>query len=200
MARLFDLSLPISPSMPLYPGDAPPAVRELQSIARGDALTASEFTLGCHIGTHVDAPAHFLAGGVTLERLPLEHFTGPAVVIPLNRLESGSIPERHHILIQSSNSALLGEPTFRPDYIPLSLAQANALLARDPLSIGFDYYSLDAADSERFPCHMAAARYGIPVFVCLNLAGIQPGEYWFTGLPLPIPGLEGCPVRAILAR
>ena len=185
--------------MPLYPGDTPAAVRVLQSIARGDSLTSSELTIGCHIGTHADAPAHFLAGGATLDRLPLECFTGPAVVIALDALDAAAIPPRRHILIRSSNSALLRH-SFRYDYVTPSKGAIAALLSRDPLSIGFDYYSLDPADSTRYPCHMTVARAGIPAFVCLALGGVDPGDYWFTALPLPVADLEGCPVRAILAR
>jgi kynurenine formamidase len=37
-------------------------------------------SIGCHIGTHVDAPAHFVRGGLTVDQLPAKHFFGPAIV------------------------------------------------------------------------------------------------------------------------
>ena len=125
--------------------------------------------------------------------------TKAAVVAALEALDATAIPPRHHILIRSSNSALLRH-SFRYDYVTPSIGEIAALLARDPLSIGFDYYSLDPADSTTYPCHMAVGRAGIPAFVCLDLGGVEPGDYWFTALPLPVADLEGCPVRAILAQ
>ena len=200
VARIIDITIPIHAAMPLYPGDAPPSLRRLQSIAAGDRLTASELTFGVHIGTHVDAPAHFVEDGATLDRLPLEHFMGPAVMVPIGAIGSWAIPHQRHVLVKSSNSARLAQAAFDPAYESLSAAQTAVLLRSEPLSIGFDYYSLDPADSPDCPNHLAVARRGIPVFVCLNLAGVEPGDYVFTALPLPVAGLEGCPVRAVLHR
>jgi kynurenine formamidase len=70
-----DLIYPIEPGMFLYPGDASP---EVFTVSDG-GLRTSELRVGCHVGTHVDAPLHFLPEGAAVEDLPMEHFFGPAV-------------------------------------------------------------------------------------------------------------------------
>ena len=194
--------------MPLYPGDQPPQVRQISSVSDGAALTVSELVLGCHVGTHVDAPAHFISGGKHVDDLDLCHFFGRAVVIDITGRDritlqdvSGiNIPPTSHILIKTRNSELLPDHKFHSDYCYLLPAATERLLQFRPLSIGFDYYSVDPQSVDMFPSHLAIARYGIPAFVCLNLRNIDPGEYGFMALPLKLPGVEGIPVRAVLLQ
>ncbi len=203
---LIDISLPLDERLVVYPGDQRPVVKRLASIAEGDALTASELTIGCHVGTHVDAPAHFLSNGAAVTDLPLAHFHGPARVLNLTELEivdeaavrAARPPSGVHLLLKTRNSALLSESVFRRDYCSLTVAAAEALLEQRPLSIGFDYYSLDRPGDEEFPVHRTAAERGLPVFVCLDLRGVEAGDYHFSALPLRVAGLEGVPVRAVL--
>ncbi|MBS0641840.1 MAG: cyclase family protein [Proteobacteria bacterium] len=204
--RWIDITLPIRPDMPLYPGDAAPCVRRLASLESGDPLTLSEITLGCHVGTHIDAPAHFVAGGATVDQLDRACFVGPAVVLDLtgrkvitaSDVQRLTVPPRRHILLKTDNSALLHRGGFDPAYCTLSVAAAAALLALAPLSIGIDYYSLDPPAEADLPAHRAVALAGRPVFVCLDLSGVSAGSFTFIGLPLPVAGVEGMPVRAFL--
>ena len=191
----------------MYPGDAPPRIQRLSDLKRGDALTASSFAMGCHVGTHVDAPAHFLADGTLLEELPLESFYGPALVIGQDGkrsiektdVEGLPIPPRHHILLKTDNGSLLTKNSFSEDFCSLSSEAAEYLCEVNPLSIGWDYYTLDrVTHSATFPAHTVLAQANIPVFVCLNLLDIAEGRYWFAGFPLRLEGVEGAPVRAIL--
>ncbi len=207
--QLFDITLPLSEHTLVYPGDSPPLIRRVSDLEQGDSLTASTFSLGCHVGTHVDAPAHFLAYGTLLEDLALECFDGPALVIrqqgkqsiEKTDVEALSIPTQHHILLKTDNGFLLHQKTFSKEYCTLSAEAAEYLCERRPLSIGWDYYSLDALTSpETFPAHTVVAQANIPVFVCLNLLDIEEGPYWFSGFPLRLEGVEGAPVRAILSR
>ena len=207
LTRLIDVSLPIRSDMLLYPGDRAPVLRLLSSVNGGDLLTVSEITIGCHVGTHIDAPAHFMANGATVDQLGGKHFAGPAVVLDLtNRnnitrsdVETFSLATGQHILLKTDNSILLGSNEFAGTYCHLTVEAAEFLLGFDPLSIGIDYYSLDPPSATEFPAHLAVARRGKPAFVCLDLRKVAPGNYFFFGFPLHIRGVEGCPIRAILA-
>ena len=168
--------------MRLYPGDDPPRIRRISTVGIVSNLTVSEVTLGCHIGTHVDAPAHFLVDGATVEDLALEHFYGPAEVLSANGMPSAS---GCHLLLQDTE---------------ITIDRVTDLLRYDPLSIGIEAYSLDPDDSTNFPVHHLVARRGLPVFVCLDLAAVEPGSYIFFALPLRIDAVEGMPVRAVLLR
>ena len=209
MQQLIDLTVPLGPDTPLYPGDPPPEATLLSDIGSGDPVTASKLSLGAHIGTHVDLPAHFIEGGARLGDYAVEAFVGPAEVLDLSdvsasigcdRLAAERTPPNRHLLLKTRNSALLRQPAFRNDYVFLEPEAAAYLLAAKPRSIGLDYYSLDPVDTESFPAHRACAELGLPVFVCLDLSQLAAGSYGFAGLPLNFPALEGVPVRAIAWR
>lgn len=206
---VWDISLPISSKTIVYPGDSSPHLTNISDIENGDALTASHLSMNCHVGTHVDAPAHFLGDGETLDELRLGRFQGPAVVyeylncdvIGPQNFQLIDIPERHHIFLKTRNSELLQRDTFSSTYCTVSPVVAEMLCALQPLSVGFDYYSLDPYQGEGgFPAHTVFARAGIPVYVCLNLKDVPAGEYLFSGFPLRLPGAEASPVRAVLMR
>lgn len=193
----------------VYPGDSPPRIQRITDLQQGDSLTASTVTIGCHVGTHVDAPAHFLAHGKFVGELPLESFYGSALVINQQGKQSIektdlvrlSIPKRHHIFFKTDNGSLLHEKTFSANSCIVSKEAAKFLCQFSPLSIGWDYYSLDPRTSPEFyPAHSVLALANIPVFVCLNLVDIKEGPYWFSGFPLRLEGVEGAQVRAILSH
>ncbi|MEC4674798.1 MAG: cyclase family protein [Nitrospirota bacterium] len=204
---LYDITVPLSSGTVCFPGDLPPSITRQSDVVNGDSLTASYLKIGCHVGTHIDAPCHFLAGGLTVDALPLETFYGPAEVVDCRNqmvitaayLQSLSIPPARHILLQTDNSALLHQPSFHENYTVMSPEGASYLCTLCPLSIGFDYYCLDPLASDKgFPAHMIFATAGISVFVCLDLLNIQEGQYLFAGFPLRLEGAEGSPVRALL--
>ena len=201
-----DITITMGTEMRLYPGDSPLIVRRLSSIEAGASLTASELVLGCHLGTHVDAPSHFVAGGAALDDLDLSHFYGAATVLDLtgrDRITAEdvrqiSVPARRHILLKTRNSELLCRRKFEPNYCYVLPEVVERLLGFQPLSLGFDYYSFDPLSENLFPAHLAIARAGLPAFVCLDLLNVSPGEYLFVALPLKVPQIEGVPVRAML--
>jgi len=208
MQNVIDLTIPLGADTPIYPGDPVPKIDLLSSLDGGDILTASKINLGVHIGTHVDLPAHFLMGTQTLGAYSIEAFVGRATVVDLtdversicvDRLKSEELPEGQHILLKTSNSSKIRQSKFFEDYVFIEPNATQFILDRAPLSIGIDYYSLDPSDSETFPSHKMCARKGIPVFVCLDLSQTSSKEvYFFAGLPLNYPALEGVPVRAIV--
>lgn len=192
-----------------YPGDPHPVIKRETDISKGDALTASHFSMNCHVGTHVDAPAHFLKDGATLDELPLERFYGTAVVtelldcdvIGIEDLKDAYLLAQRHLLLKTRNSELLQRDTFSQNYCTLSSEAAKVLCGLHPLSVGFDYYSLDPYQEDgSFPAHTILAQFGIPIYVCLNLLDVPAGEYLFSGLPLRLEGVEASPVRAVLVE
>ena len=40
-------------------------------------------SLGKHLGTHMDPPAHYLDGGATVDQVPLETLVGPGIVLDM---------------------------------------------------------------------------------------------------------------------
>ena len=59
--RIYDVSVPISASMTTYPGDPGVEFEQWAALEKGDAANVTMLHFGAHTGTHVDAPAHFIA-------------------------------------------------------------------------------------------------------------------------------------------
>lgn len=207
--EVFDVTLPFSGNILRYPGDSIPILKKESDIENGDALTASHLSMNCHVGTHVDAPAHFLGDGETLDELRLGRFHGPAIVyeildcdvITRQDLRELKTSDRHHVFFKTKNSELLQLKEFATSYCTISTDVAEWLCTLQPLSVGFDYYSLDPYEGGNgFPAHTVFARAGIPVYVCLNLKDVPPGDYEFSGFPLRLLEAEASPVRAVLLK
>jgi arylformamidase len=203
---IYDISLPISNDLPVWPGDVPVAVTSTDP----DSLPrVSHITLSCHAGTHVDAPGHFLRDGAMTDQLPLDILIGPVWVahlpgpgpITVARLAGAGIPEGPiRLLIRTDNSERrLTHRGFDPDYVALTPDAADLLLARGIRLLGVDGPSVEMF-SAGFSIHRALLDAGVVVVENLALEGIASGAYRLVCLPLRIAGVEGAPARAILIR
>lgn len=203
-----DLSLPLAATTPVFPGDPPPELRPLARIRDGAPLDVSSLHLHAHVGTHLDAPSHFLLGAPDLSAFPPDTFVGPAFVLdlarlPKDRIEASDlgdltrIPRRSRLLLRTRNSACWHGPSPAADLAFLDPQAIDALLARRPVLLGFDAYSLDPLDSTTFPAHTRLAAAGLPALVALDLDGVAAGTYTLVCPPLPV-ALEASPVRALL--
>ena len=85
---IYDVSVPLSNDMPTWPGDPAIEISAWKGLAKGDSSNVYLLHLGAHTGTHVDAPAHFIAGGNKLESLPLDVLIGRAVVAEVPIVQS----------------------------------------------------------------------------------------------------------------
>ena len=62
--RIYDVSVPLSESTPTYPSDPGIEIKSWHSLDKGDSANVSLLHFGAHSGTHIDAPAHFISGGL----------------------------------------------------------------------------------------------------------------------------------------
>src|SRR5262245_50265566 len=81
MQRLIDVTLPLSSALRGFPGDPPVRLEPHHKMSAGAPFNVSRLTTGTQAGTHVDAPAHFVEGGATVDLLPLEILMGKARVL-----------------------------------------------------------------------------------------------------------------------
>jgi arylformamidase len=200
---LLDVSRPLSPRTPAWPRDAP--LRSVLTSRLGaHAANVSCITLSAHLGTHVDAPWHVLADGATVDRLPLDAFLGPARVVDARgwpRVDARALDRARgaeRVLFRTRDADEPGN-SFR-GFAPLDAALCAELARRGVRLVGTDAPSVDAPDAAGLPAHRALALAGIPVVEGLDLAGAEPGDYEFLGLPLRLEGLDASPVRAALRK
>ena len=81
--KIYDVSLPISQDLPVWPGDPPIDLRRQASISAGSDANVSRLACGVHMGTHVDAPLHFVDGEESVDQINLNTLIGRVHVIDL---------------------------------------------------------------------------------------------------------------------
>ncbi len=208
---IYDISLTISPSLPTWPGDPGLILEQLESMDKGAHANVTSMSSTVHLGTHVDAPHHFLNDGRTVENLPLDVLTGPCYVVQLpdgidaitaevlQRTEIST--EMRRILFGTSNSHywVKGEPKFHEDFVAITEDGAEWLVERGVQLVGVDYLSVAPfGDSE--PTHKVLLKAGVVIVEGLNLSRVVRGFYDLYCLPLKIAGSDGAPARAILIQ
>ena len=194
--------------MVVYEGDPGVEIAPRLEIARGDTANVSLLSMGSHTGTHVDAPAHFIEGGATVEALPLDSLIGPALVaevgcerlIGRRDLESLPLDGQSRLLLKTRNSALWAAGDFSRDFVALDLEGARYLTERGLRLIGIDYLSIEAFHSPGHPVHRHLLGAGVVILEGLDLGRVAPGVYELVCLPLPVRGIDGAPCRAVLRR
>lgn len=212
---MIDITAPLDAHIHVYPGDPAP---QLELVSEEGAIAAvSRLCISTHIGTHIDAPSHLLAGGLTAERLSLDVLCGPCQVVDVSHLTAGQPITAQHLrqlkippactrlLLRTANSEadLWAAPQFMPNYSALA-PDAAWVLAMPPLLglglklIGIDYLSVDPYWASQLPAHRAFLANGVVVLEGLDLREVRAGAYELICLPLKLVGADGAPARAIL--
>ncbi len=204
--KLYDVTLPIAPGMPVYPGDPEVAIRPWSSIAAGAPVNLSHLSLGAHTGTHVDAPRHFRAGAPGVDRLSLAVLIGPACVVDLRDARAITAEDvlglelrgTVRLLFQTRNSAAWRAGQFPEDPVALTGDAAQLLVREGVRLVGLDSPSADALGATDFPAHRTLLNAGVIILEALDLSDVPAGEYELLCLPLRIVDGDGGPARVIL--
>lgn len=205
---LFDISLTIAEDLPTWPGDPKIELKKISQIKDGEMANVTHISATVHMGTHVDAPDHFLGNGQTVENLPLDLLVGPASVVELEQdgqisaadLQNAQIPEgTKRLLIKTANSKIWadGIREFKEDFIALEGDAAAYLVDQGVEVVGVDYLSA-APFADPVPTHRILLEAGVLIIEGLNLSGIAAGEYTLLCLPLKIKAADGAPARVLL--
>jgi arylformamidase len=207
MNRWLDISVPIHPALPHWPGDPEVRITWRLRMEKGDAVNLSELRLGSHTGTHMDAPLHFLSKAKTLDKMPLDATVGPARVIVIRdpvsikpaEFKTLAIRRGERILFKTRNSIFSWKKRgFDKNFVYLSSEGAEYLAGRGVRTVGIDYLSIGAYQGESQKTHQILLGAGIWIIEGLNLAKAKPGRYDLVCLPLKVASSEGAPARAIL--
>lgn len=85
-AKLLDLTYSINKANAYWPGSAyfPFTLKNIATIDK-DGVYSNSFSMPEHLGTHIDAPNHFVKGQPSLDQIPLTQLFGPAIVIDLHQ-------------------------------------------------------------------------------------------------------------------
>lgn len=204
MARILDISPPITPSIAVWPGDTPFSQSWLCRMDQGSNLDLSSVTSTVHLGAHADGPSHYGLGAPGIGERALEYYLGPCQVMhvdvePGARVQPEDLPGPVH-----APRLLLGTGTFpdpnawNTDFAALSPDLVDYLADRGVVLVGIDTPSVDLFADKALLSHQAIARRDLAILEGIVLDHVPPGLYTLVALPLRIPGADASPVRAAL--
>ncbi len=197
--KIYDISRPIYDGMYVYPGDPQPKLRLDKSMAAGDMYNLTLLDGCVHLGAHVDAPRHFVADGDLIGQLDLEDLVGDCRVVDVGEvdvidraaLEPFAPKKGERLLIKTKNS----DATHPQHEVQIDISGARYLIDCGVRTVGVDGQSVGTPSK---PVHDAVLGAKLGVIEGLNLASVQPGEYFLAAAPVNIRDAEGAPCRAIL--
>jgi arylformamidase len=201
---LWDISPPISPAMPPWPGDTQFHAETTWQIADGCPVKVSRITLSTHTGAHCDAPSHYDLQGASIESVSLSPYIGPCRVI---ECVGAKVVEPRHIAHALSGLpprvllrtyACSPKTEWDPGFCSVA-SETIALLAENGVMlIGIDTPSLDSQDSKSMDAHHAVNAHKMAILEGIVLDDVPAGDYELIALPLKLQGMDASPVRAIL--
>jgi len=204
MPRLWDISPPLAPSTPPFPGDTAYQQRWTAEIGPDCPVNVSAITLSPHLGAHADAPLHYGRGASAIGEVDLDPYLGPCRVI--HAIDRGALvtPEHlHHaaanlpprVLVRTCRKA----PTaWSPDFSALAPATIAWLAGHGVRLVGIDSQSVDPAGSKTLDSHQRLLAHDMRVLENLVLDEVPAGDYELIALPLKLTLACASPVRAVL--
>jgi len=239
--RIVDLTLPVQsgmagiPGIPLY--DRHPvtaravtvineAQRALLHSENVDIMPDAEvrgvmnmvLTINSHVGTHIDAPRHFLYDGAPIDEVPLDRIVmREAVVLDVGRKDPGAAvtgddlertgikPAPHQIAVIKTlwTDRAWGTPAFWPEMVYLDTSVGDWILDRQVSAVGMDcfpekaFWRMPVSPEERGINHKKWLKAGILMIQFLtNLSRMGP-HFTLVALPLRLKGMDGSPARVV---
>lgn len=206
--QFIDLTHPITPQVPVFPGD-PPASFTPHSTLTDDGFQVTSMALGSHLGTHVDAPNHFLPNAPGVDQLNLADLCGPAAVFNLkSKGNPGSVIEiddfKAHedlfvpgarVIIDTGWSRYYGTNTYFRATPVISVEACKWLAGRSIGLLGLDLPTLHTTAVAE--THIPLLEAGTIIVESLNLRDLTgQASLHFFAAPLPLVGIDGSPIRA----
>lgn len=203
--RIWDISQPLRPGMPSWPGDTPFEAAEVWSMGPGTPVNVGRFSQSTHAGTHADAPLHYAAAGAPAADFDLSVYLGACRVIDargcgaeigpgLLKGRLDAVPPR--VLFRTYQTFPHG--AWDPAFAAVAPETIERLAAAGVRLIGVDTPSLDPQNSKTMDAHRVVARHGLGILEGLVLDDVPAGDYELIALPLNLDQLDAAPVRAVL--
>jgi len=206
--QIIDLTHHLEEGMSIFPGLAQPSFRAIARV-EDDGYAMSEYHLINHIGTHVDAPAHQIAGGDTLDEIPLERLVTDALTIDVSARAHGPIPvaelepyftkirEGDLVFLYSDNARNWRTDAYWTGWSYPDAEASRALIDLGISGIGFDGPSADPVDTTTFELHRVWL--GAGRLILENIANLDrlPERAPVVVAPMKVRDANGAPARIL---
>ncbi len=201
--KIIDISWPITEDMTEYKDRRSVSVKTLS--IDDPYVHESIFCFKSHVGTHIDAPKHFIKGGKALDQLQLDATIGQCQVIDMMQVEDkitqqdvASISiQAPIVLFKTKNSLLKVTDPFKVNFVYVASDAAEYLVAQNIKAVGIDYLGIERNQPDH-ETHKAFLSHDIPIIEGLRLEHVEPGLYQLFCLPLRIMNVDASPARAVL--
>lgn len=198
-----DITLPLGPRTPIYPGDTPVILEKTKKTGKGFTYEITRLVCTTHSGTHLDAPRHFILDGKSLDEIPPSRFVCRATVVDVH---GETVAPEHVPRILKGRAVLFrtrrfSKPAIRTGHdlgAHIAPEAAEAIIDRGANLVGIDSLSVDGRDEPSFKVHKALLGADILILEGLDLTDAPSGNYMLFALPLRISEADGSPVRALL--
>ncbi|MEK7545741.1 MAG: cyclase family protein [Patescibacteria group bacterium] len=203
--KLIDITVPYHEGMAAFPGTEPPKFTQLKTLEK-DGKSLWSMSMTTVTGTHIEAPCHTVKDTACIDQIDLHKCYGPCEVREV-KAKDGLIQftdvqdvRAERVLFKTTNSEMIRQDAFFDDYVALSAEAAETLVANGVKLVGIDYYGIERRGSLDHPVHTALLKAGVVILVGVDLSFVQPGNYTLIAMPQRLKGLDGSPVRAVLAQ
>jgi len=205
--RVIDLSHEISDNMITYTKDERPEIYNMATIEK-DGYNEKKLNICTHIGTHMDAPSHFIERGKSIDEYAVENFIGLSLIIDVSNLDKIAIKDLlpyedainncDFVILKTGWYKYWNKEEYLYNYPSLTEDAAKWLCEFSIRGIGIDAISIDKFDSIEFEIHNTILSRGRLIIENLNnLDLIKSNIFTLVATPLKIKGGDGSPIRAV---
>ena len=192
---LIDISQEVF-SCSVFPGDPSPVMTPEMRIDKGEPYNLSGFSMCAHNGTHVDAPFHFIRDGKTIDRIPLDHFTGDCYVA---RYEGDVSAEDAASILRRAAEAGAVRRILIAGKATVTEAAARVFAEAGILLIGNESQTV-GPENAPMQVHLILLGAEVVLLEGIVLKDVPEGRYFLNAAPLNLGGIDGAPCRAWLMR
>jgi len=194
--------------MPIFPGLPGPTFKPIAKVEE-DGYAMSDYHLLNHIGTHVDAPAHQIAGGDSLDEVGLDRLVTDAVTLDVSGRAPGPLTagelEPHLdkirkgdiVFLYSNNGRNWGSKSYWTGWSYPDADASRALIQKGISAIGFDGPSADAVESTTFDLHRIWLSAGRLIIENATNLDQLPERAQVVVAPLKVRDANGAPARIL---
>ncbi len=205
---IYDLTHLMYSGMPVYPGKKPARIQISATLSQ-DGYREKHISIDGHTGTHMDAPAHMLPEGHTLDQYEVSKFSGTAIIIPIQEKQislelltsqEDDIKQADFVLFRTGWSRYWGSPEYLENFPTLTKSAARFLTDLSLKGVGMDMISADPIDSTDFPIHHILFENDMVIIENLKFPEkMSSGTGILHVYPLHLAEADGSPIRAILS-
>lgn len=213
LSEAVDLTQNLANGMPIYPGDPSPSFESYATLDK-NGVNLTRLTLGSHTGTHIDAPIHFIRGGIGVDLIPPSKLIGEAYVINLSQKPIGSgitsldlrsklegvIKEDDIVICYTGCSDRWGDESVTSNYTYLTEDAAKYFVSKKVRAVGIDFLSVEKFKAKDPVAHKTLLGSGIFIIESLSstVKRFAGKRVLLICLPIKLQGGDGAPSRVVV--